>query len=152
MPDGYVKALIQRFGTAQALADFMGVSVHVVWSWSTGRRQPDGASLRMLQVLGVLANDAPALLRVLVGQEGSPKCAPIVLPPLRPLPTFLGTSAAIAVMSDAWWYERTVTDPDDEPAVRHDVALLSSWADEREVAFSRSCRDYETRTGRSFPT
>lgn len=86
----YITNLKQRFGTAKNLATFMGVSIHTVWSWTSGRNTPQGVELRLLQVLGTLALKSPVLFDTLIGKEASPRCKPIViLPPLQPLPPAL---------------------------------------------------------------
>jgi transcriptional regulator with XRE-family HTH domain len=81
----YVTNLRQRFENSDHLARFVGVSTQTVWSWTSGRRTPTGTTLKLLEVLGMLAVDAPAVFDMIVGKQAPARCAPIVLPNLPPI-------------------------------------------------------------------
>lgn len=86
----YVTNLRQRFGNSEKLASFMGVSTDTVKSWTSGRSTPRSIELRFLQVLGMLAIDAPHVFDALSNKVEPLKCKPVtILPPLAPLPSFL---------------------------------------------------------------
>ena len=82
----YVKNLRQRFTSYPHMARVMGVSHPTLVSWHQGKRKPGPESMRMLQLMGMIAIDAPELFDVLIGKERPLICKPIViLPPLGPV-------------------------------------------------------------------
>lgn len=103
----YIRSLRRRFRTGQHLATFMGVSPETVRAWCKGRRTPRGAELRFLEVLGLLATQAPELFATLVQGATVPKLTralPMLAPLPRPLipPTQRETNAA-AREEKAYW-------------------------------------------------
>ena len=83
----YLTNLTQRFDDSAHLARFLNVSIHTLHSWKHGRRVPGGPDFRLLEVLGMLASEAPAMLAVLTEstrqvKQPKPKAvAPIVMGP-----------------------------------------------------------------------
>jgi hypothetical protein len=143
----YVKALVQRFDNAAHLARFMGVSYDTVKSWQMGRRKATGPELRMLQVLGVIATQAPWLLE---GLAHGDKLAP-VLPKLDLLVFGPVTVKPATKWSDDYWHVRTVENRDDTPEIEQDLSFLNKLSEKQEARFWESCKSFEKRTGRIFP-
>lgn len=101
----YVISIRAHFGTAQALADFMGVSIHTVTSWTLGTRKPSDESMRLLEVLGALAVDAPHVLSALTARQATVK-RHLATPPA------LLTPLVISVDFDNVAYEPIIEEPE----------------------------------------
>lgn len=103
----YIRTLRQRFDNGQHLATFVGVSYDTVKSWQSGRRTPAGPELRMLQLLGTIATEAPWLFQALI------RPAVVKLPALLPLDV---TTVTRERPSDdrAYWQEQWDTNGSSE--------------------------------------
>lgn len=172
----YLESLTQHFGTSATLAQFMGVSVHTVYSWRQGKSTPRGADLRMLEVLGKLVLNAPELLACIVPprervprlpelppvKQGpyafpraplSPELRAIArgeLPELPPVAPPVERERRATKWDDAYFGMRTVADPDDDPIIRQSLSQLRALSDAEEDRFWEACNAYCRRTGRHW--
>jgi len=64
-------ALIERHQLSeQSAAALLGVPVFTLKKWTTGERSPSAATIRLLEIIGVLEALAPSLLGNLTGGIG----------------------------------------------------------------------------------
>ena len=64
-------ALIDRHQLSeQSAAALLGVPVHTLKKWTTGERGPGAATIRLLEMLGIVEAMAPSLFGVLTPQNG----------------------------------------------------------------------------------
>jgi hypothetical protein len=64
-------ALIDRHKLSeQSAAALLGVPVHTLKKWTTGERGPGAATIRLLEVLGIVEALAPSLFGVLTPEIG----------------------------------------------------------------------------------
>jgi DNA-binding transcriptional regulator YiaG len=64
-------ALIDRHQLSEpAAAALLGVPVFTLKKWTTGERSPSAATIRLLEVLGIVEALAPSLFGVLTPQNG----------------------------------------------------------------------------------
>jgi len=67
-------ALIDRHQLNEpAAAALLGVPVHTLKKWTTGERGPGAATVRLLEVLGIVEAMAPSLFGVLTPEIGHVK-------------------------------------------------------------------------------